>query len=271
MTRLRIARPPAAAGATWILAGWKTFRTAPVVWAGMTAMAFMAVLGVALIPYVGGFLGYVVSPFLVAGYLAASRASEKGETVTFLYLGAGSARGHNALFGIGVAYLAASLLVFQVVLWFTGADLQAVMAQAQNPQDLTPEQAREITQTALPALGLGLLLLAPLLMATWFSPGLAHFEEYPAGKAMWWSLWACWVNWQPILSYSLLLALAGMIALFIPLGLGLLVFIPVTLASTYAAYRDIFLPITPEIPDHAEAVPPPADSPVPDFDPDEGR
>jgi uncharacterized membrane protein len=261
MSRLRIARPPAIAGTAWILAGWKIFRGAPVVWAGMTAMAFMAALGLALIPFVGGFLVYLLSPFLVAGYLAASRASENGETVTFLYLGAGSARGHNALFGIGFTYLAASMLVFQIVLWVTGADIQAILAQAQHPQELTPEQARAITETALPALGLGALLLAPLLMATWFSPGLAHFEEFPAGKALWWSLWACWVNWRPILYYSLLLGLAGMFALFIPLGLGLLVFIPVTLASTYAAYRDIFVPVEPE----PEPAPPEI---APDFDPD---
>jgi uncharacterized membrane protein len=265
MTRLRIARPPAVAGTAWILAGWKTFRGAPVVWAGMTAMAFMAALGVALIPFVGGLVVYVLSPFLVAGYMAASRAAENGEPVTFLYLGAGSASGHNALFGIGITYLAVSLLVFQVVLWLTGADIQAILAQTQRPQDLTPEQARAITETALPALGLGALLLAPLLMATWFSPALAHFEEFTAGKAMWWSLWACWVNWRPILYYSLLLGLAGMVALFIPLGLGLLVFIPVTLASTYAAYRDIFVPVEPE----AEPVPEPAPPEIaPDFDPD---
>jgi uncharacterized membrane protein len=261
MNRLRIDRPPTAAGTAWILAGWRIFRTAPVVWAGMTAMAFMAALGVALIPFVGGFLVYLLSPFLVAGYLAASRATEHGEPVTFLYLGAGSARGHNALFSIGVTYLAASLLVFQLVLWVTGADIQTLLAQAQHPRELTPEQAQAISETALPALGLGAMLLTPLFMATWFSPGLAHFEEFPAGKAMWWSLWACGVNWRPILSYSLILGLLGMAALFIPFGLGLLVFIPVTLASTYAAYRDIFVPVEPE--------PEPAAPEVPaDFDPD---
>jgi hypothetical protein len=185
----------------------------------------------------------------------ASRASEQGEPVTFLQLGAGSASGHNALLGIGFTYLAATVLVFQLVQWITGADLQAILAQTQRPQELTPDQAQALMDQALPALGLGAVLLAPLLMATWFSPGLAHFEEFPAGKAMWWSLWACWVNWRPILYYSLLLGLGGMVALFIPLGLGLLVFIPVTLASTYAAYRDIFQPV------EAEAA-----EPAPDLD-----
>lgn len=50
------------------------------------------------------------------------------------------------------------------------------------------------------------------------------------------------MNWRAILVYSLLLGLAGMIALIIPFGLGLLVFVPWTLTSTYAAYQDIFTP-----------------------------
>ncbi len=51
------------------------------------------------------------------------------------------------------------------------------------------------------------------------------------------------VNWRPILYYSLILGLAGVVAVMIPFGLGLLVFVPWTLTSTYAAYRDIFVPV----------------------------
>ncbi len=272
MSRLRIARPPANSGLAWVKSGWTTFRSAPVVWSGMTAMAFMLVMGIGMLPYVGGLLLYALSPFLVAGYLAASRAGERGEPVTFLHLGAGSASGHTALFGIGFTYMAVTLGITQVVHMATGTDFQALLALSHHPQEMTPAQAEAFLDAALPALGLGFLLLTPLLMATWFSPGLAHFEEYPAGKAMWWSLWACWVNWRPMLYYSTILVLAGMAALMIPLGLGLLIFLPVTLASTYAAYRDIFIPIdSSEHPDHAEAVPPPDDGPVPDFDPGERR
>jgi len=119
-----------------------------------------------------------------------------------------------------------------------------LLLQAQNPAALTPEQAEQILATAMPAMGMGSLLFAPLLMATWFAPGLVLFEGFPAGRSMWWSLWACWVNWRPILIYSLILGMAGIVALLIPFGLGLLVFLPWTLTSTYAAYQDIFSPTT---------------------------
>jgi uncharacterized membrane protein len=118
-----------------------------------------------------------------------------------------------------------------------------LLQQSQNPAEMTPEQAEHIVATALPAMALGTLLLTPLLMATWFAPALALFERFPPGRALWWSLWACWSNWRPLLIYSTILGLAGMVALMIPFGLGMLVFLPWTLTSTYAAYQDIFSPV----------------------------
>ena len=243
MSSITIARPPAAAGLVWIKEGWRLFKQAPVPWTGVTALAFLVLMGLGMTPYVGPLLVHVLSPFVVAGYLAASRAGQAGEPVTFVYLGAGWREGRDALLVIGIAYMLASLLVFQLVGFLTGGDLEATMREVQDPAALSREEARQIVDTALPSMALGTLLFAPLLMATWFSPGLALFERFPAGRAMWWSLWACAVNWRPILFYSLILGMAGIVAVMIPFGLGLLVFVPWTLTSTYAAYRDIFIPI----------------------------
>ena len=243
MPSLTVARPPAVAGLAWTKEGWRLFKLAPIPWTGMTALVFLLLMGVGMLPMAGSLIVHVLSPFVVAGYLAASRGGDRGEPVTFVYLGAGWREGRDALLMIGVVYMLATLLIFHLVGFLTGGDMEAVMNQVQNPTDLAPEEARRIVETALPAMGLGTLLFAPLLMATWFSPGLALFERFPAGRALWWSLWACAVNWRPILYYSLILGLAGIVAVVIPFGLGLLVFVPWTLTSTYAAYRDIFVPI----------------------------
>lgn len=242
MPPLTVARPPAAQGLAWIRQGWDLFRLAPIPWAGMTALVFLVLLGVGALPYVGGLLIHVLSPFIVAGYLAASRAGARGEPVTFVFLGTGYHKGRQSLLVIGLTYMLASVLVLRGVAFFTGGDLSLLTAQIENPHALSPEEARALLDGILPAMGLGALLMTPLLMATWFSPGLAHFEGFRPGKAMWWSLWACAVNWRPLLVYSSLLGLLGIVALMIPFGLGLLVFIPWTLTSTYAAYRDIFAP-----------------------------
>lgn len=243
MPALTVSRPPAAAGLAWIKEGWRLFKLAPVPWTGMTALVFLVLMALGMLPVAGGVLVHALSPFIVAGYLAASRGGDRGEPVTFVYLGAGWREGRGALLTIGVAYMLATLLTFKLVGFLTGGDLEALLRQMQNPGALTPEEAERMLSTAMPALGLGTLLFAPLLMATWFSPGLVLFERFPPGRAMWWSLWACAVNWRPILYYSLVLGLAGVLAVLIPFGLGLLVFVPWTLTSTYAAYRDIFVPV----------------------------
>lgn len=240
MPTLTISRPAAAAGLSWIKEGWRLFKMAPIPWTGMTALVFLVLMGIGMLPWLGTLAVHILSPFIVAGYLAASRAGSEGEAVTFIYLGAGWRDGRNALLVIGGVYLLATLLIFHIVGFLTGGDLEALLRQTQNPTAMTPEQARLLLDTALPALGLGTLLFTPLLMATWFSPGLAMFEGFAPGKALWWSLWACAVNWRPILLYSLILGLGGLLAVLIPFGLGLLVFLPWTLTSTYAAYRDIF-------------------------------
>lgn len=237
---LTISRPTATSGLAWVKEGWRLFRLAPVPWSGMTALVFLVLMGVGALPMVGGVVVYLLSPFIVAGYLSASRAGVEGEPVTFLHLGAGFREARQDLLVIGGAYALATFLVFHLVGFLTGADLTAQLAQLQQSETLTLEEAQRLRDAILPALALGALLLTPLLMATWFSPGLVLFHGFPAGKAMWWSLWACAVNWRPILYYSLILGLLGLVALMIPLGLGLLVFLPWTLTSTYAAYRDIF-------------------------------
>lgn len=240
MTPLTISRPPFAAGIAWVKAGWRLFMLAPVPWTGMTALVFLVLMAVSMLPVVGTLAVHVLSPFIVAGYLAASRGGGAGEPISFIYLGAGWREGRNNLLLIGALYMLATLLIFHLVKSLTGGDMEILLQQTQNPAAMTPEQAEQILATALPAMGLGSLLFAPLLMATWFAPGLVLFEGFPAGRSMWWSLWACWVNWRPILAYSLILGLVGMLALMLPFGLGLLVFLPWTLTSTYAAYQDIF-------------------------------
>lgn len=242
-TALRVARPAAGAGIAWLKAGWGWFAPAAIAWMGMTAMVFLAILGVALLPHLGGRLVELLSPFLVAGYMAAARAAERGEPATFLHLGAGfAASSRIGLAIVGGIYLAGLLFIDLVIRQLGGEGLQQLADLAANQAAVDPQQVQTIVSQALPAVLVGLLLLVPLVMATWFAPALILFEDFSAANALWWSLWACAVNWRPLLLYSLLVGVIGVAAMLIPLGLGLLAFLPVALCSTYAAYRAIFLP-----------------------------
>ncbi len=112
---------------------------------------------------------------------------------------------------------------------------------AQDPASLSPEAARSVLDQSLPAVLVGLALYTPLLMATWFAPALVVFRDFSPVNALWWSLWTCFANWRPVLLYSLAMSVIAALAILIPFGLGLLVFLPWAMTSTYFAFTQQFV------------------------------
>jgi len=239
---LSVLRAPAGEGLNWLKEAWMLFKDAALPWMGVTAAAFLALMLLALIPGIGQHLVELLSPFLVAAFMAAARAAENREPVNFLHLGAGFRSAPQPLLVVGVAYLAGTLLIELIMRGIGGASLQQLGQIAVDPRAMNPEEAREILDRAAPSLLIGLTLLTPLLMATLFAPALILFHGFRPGNALWWSLWACGRNWRALLVYSLLLGALGTLALIIPLGLGMLVFLPLAMISTYRAYRTLFRP-----------------------------
>lgn len=240
--RLTVARPAAAEGVAWFRESWRLFRQAPVPWMGMTALAFLVMLLVG--SYVHQTIVELLSPFMVAGFMSASHAALRGEPVTFLHLGTGFRRGAAALLGIGVIYLAGTLALDFLARQISGSGIEQLMALArQDPASIDPEQARLALEQALPGVLTVLVLLTPLLMATWFAPALVLFDGFGAFNSLWWSLWACVVNWRPMTMYVAVFVPIGLLAVLIPFGLGLLVFLPLFLIATYLAYRSMFVPV----------------------------
>ncbi|MBK7897997.1 MAG: hypothetical protein IPJ99_00995 [Betaproteobacteria bacterium] len=104
-----------------------------------------------------------------------------------------------------------------------------------------------------------ILLLAPVLMAYWFAPVLAAWHGLSVGKALFFSLMACWINWRAFLTYGIALALVAAVLPGVVLALLLLIFpgaanfltalvtvpamlvlAPIVFASFYVSYRDVF-------------------------------
>jgi uncharacterized membrane protein len=84
-----------------------------------------------------------------------------------------------------------------------------------------------------------LALMVPLVAAYWFAPALVMIHDMAPIEAMKASFFACLRNLVPFLLYGLVMFIAAVIAV-IPFGLGMLVWVPVAVASTYVAYRQIF-------------------------------
>lgn len=251
MSDLVITRPAGRAGLDWLVRGWRLFVGAVIPWMGMAAMGLLSVMFIGSIPYAGSMAVELLSPFLVAGFMLASRAAAAKAPFSFFMFVDGFRDAPKPLATIGAVYLAASLLSELAMRGLGGEGFKLLFELAQTrPESLDPAQAELILQQALPALAVGLLILTPAMLATWFAPALVMFHGFAPFNALYWSLWACLVNWRPMLIYGLWLTLAAVIAILIPFGLGMLVFVPVALASSYVAYSELF--VQPE-PDEVES------------------
>jgi len=82
-------------------------------------------------------------------------------------------------------------------------------------------------------------LYIPLLAAVWLAPALVVMHGLAPGRAMAASFSGCLRNFLPFLVYSVIMLMLAIVAA-IPLMLRYLVWLPLTITSTYASYRGIF-------------------------------
>ena len=243
---------PAARGARWIGEGWQMFRAAPLGWLALVFAYLFGTQVVALVPLVGMVAALIAVPGLTVGMMGAARAASRGGALRVAMLLDGFRDGWRVQLVLGAVYLACSMAVFAgLSLADEGGTLRAAMsgrADAEMPQ----------TDDWLRAALVFAALYLPVMMMFWFAPALAAWHAAGAAKALFFSFFACLMNWRAFLAYgavtllavvavplaalSLVVALAGGARpQLAPLMLPLVVLIlPTLFASFYASYRDVF-------------------------------
>ena len=232
-------RVPTGNGWNWIAAAWSIFRRAAGIWIGMilllcviySVLTLCAVYGV--FPFVAVVAMTLLYPIFAAGLVITSRTIDQGGDPKFKQLFAGFRHRVGALLTVGAVYLVANLVITAAVFGLLGVDLSGVGPQA--APELLMMQLAKLTIAVL----LVLALLLPFVMAIWFAPALIAFQELGPLQAMKQSFLGCLKNVLPFLLYGVILLVAGAVA-SVPALLGWLVLGPVTAASLYTAYRDIY-------------------------------
>lgn len=200
----------AAAGVQWLKGGWVAFKDGGAVLIGM-AVVWLLLVGVArMVPFLGVVLAPVLGTFLYAGMLIGLRAKAGGGELRF-----------ESLFS------------------------------AFNDQDKTVHIAiialvpvlGSLLQLALSGGWLGWMLSGLLGLTVsalvYFATPLVLFRQQEAPLAMQLSLQAVLINLPAVVVYWIIVAMLTVLAL-IPLGLGLLVLIPVLIGATYESYAEVF-------------------------------
>ena len=247
-------------GLAWWTEAWRLFTPAVGVWLLIVILLLVLNVVLALIPLLGHVAGQLLLPIFAGGLMLGCRAIDRGDPLTVGHLFAGFGTRTGPLFVVGLIYtaiaVAIALVVFGLLLVFFGAAIVSQLWHLQDIQD--PWAMTSMFGNMLLAILVGmlvfLLLYMPLLMAIWFAPALVVLRGSEPLEAMRLSFSGCLRNIVPFLVYGLIGVVLAIVAT-IPLGLGWLVLGPVTIASLYTSYCDIY---EDQLPVPAVAAAPPA-------------
>ena len=228
---------PAGAGWAWIPAGWKLFARAPLMWIISIVLLFLVAVGMNFIPILGGLVFQLLQGVFAAGFVAACRSLERGGEFELEHLFAGFTKRFGPLLVLGALVLLGWIVIFLVFAAIAGMSILGAFLAG------TPETVYESMMGSVGLILIGMLvcalLMVPLMAAYWFAPALVLMHDMSPVAAMKESFIGSIRNIVPFLVYGLVLAVLAIVAL-IPFGLGMLVWVPLTIASSYAAYRQIY-------------------------------
>jgi uncharacterized membrane protein len=222
---------PAGNGWAWLTSGWDLFRRNPGVWI-LIVIIFAAIQVVfSALPIVGIVAFYILTPLLVGGIMSGCAALECGEALEVSHLFAGFRERTGSLVQVGLLYFAGVVAIGLLLGAFFGFGLVAGALTGRLPV------------AAMATLGLVFLLffalVVPLLMAIWFAPALVMLHDLKPIDALKSSFAGCLKNIPEFLIYGVVGLVLAIVAT-IPALLGWLILGPVTIASAYTGYRDIF-------------------------------
>lgn len=241
--RLRVARPSLGAGLYWLQGGVALLRQGFIAWIGLSSAVLLVLLLLGM-SGAGAILTSFAGPFVVALFMLAGDASRRGERFSFLILPGLLRPRVSPLFQVGLLNAVATLAASQLILMMAGSDLETILrlvdAAGATGGGPSPEVLDQHLERVMPALWTALLIILPVSMASLFAPALILFDAFSAGRALWWSLWTVLTNVLPMLFFVMLLGGGWLLALIIPYGIGLMLFLPLLMAATYMGYRAIF-------------------------------
>lgn len=232
-----IVRVPFLRGWRWVADGFRLFRSNPIILIVLNMVLLLVALALSVIPLVGTYLLYLLTPLFLAGMMVACRDLEAGMEIEIAHLFAGFRKGASQLVTVGGVYLVGNVLIAGVAMTIGGEELREVMraAAAGTPGDISPQAADKASVAVLAA---GALYI-PLVMLMWFAPALVILDEVPGWRALGMSLRACAVNLLPFLLYGLIMSALLLLALMLFL-VGLALWVPLAVVTTYVSFRDIF-------------------------------
>jgi hypothetical protein len=209
----------------WYDDAMRLFKRGPWTWAALAVVTILTELVLRIVPGVGSILSEIVVPIVACGLIFAAAAADGGGTPTLQHVTKALRAPVTAL----VAVVASALVTFAAesfaAWWIADANM---LDAAGMPGDMQ-------LSALIGVYTIGMLASLPVM----FVPLHVLLERVPPGAAFAASWQAFALNTLPLLVYaaaSLVLLAFGLATM----GLGLILALPLWVASSYAAWKDIF-------------------------------
>jgi uncharacterized membrane protein len=238
---MRVNDVPFREGATWIKQAFSLFGAQPLQWLALMFAWLLVTLMLGIVPFIGGPLATIAQTAFFAGFMLACRDQQAGKTVNVSYLVAALQVNARALILVGcialLAHTAVTMLV--VALGFRTDELVETMR-------LPTEKLQEAVQSGalaaqieklMPLTLLAHFLNTVIMALLWFAaPLLAFHPDMKPSHAIRWSVFALVTNFGAMLVLGVLMMLLFLVGA-IPLGLGLILVLPIFIIANYTSYR----------------------------------
>ena len=244
----------AARGAIWLAEGWRLFRVAPLNWLALVFTYWLLMTVLSVLPLLGVVAASVLVPAFSVGFMAAARAAANAAPVALGLLFEGFRHQPARQVILGAVYFACLGLVLGASALVDDGVLARLLLTGARP---TAEAAQ--SDALLAGFATAALLYAPVMMMFWFAPPLAAWHAVAPAKALFFSFFACLMNWRAFLAYGFATTLVALVLPFLVLSAMtlasggalrvaaislvfplLLILMPTLFASFYASYRDVF-------------------------------
>lgn len=230
-------------GLEWVTTGWNLFRREPGIFVLLFLVFLLLIFLLGLIPIIGHLLAPLLTPALSGGLLLAVETVARGQSPGFEHLFAGltdpARRGR--MLTLGLWTLIINVLILLIAVLIGGSFVMGLIGFGSMGMGHMGGLAVAGAGAGIGLFALILALLVAVIYAAalFFATPLVMLAGMNPTQALKLSLSANLHNLGAWLIFGLIYLALSLIAL-VPLGLGLLIVGPMSIASSYCAYLDTF-------------------------------
>lgn len=233
VTGVQVRTVPASNGVRWWLDAWRIFCQSPWVIIG----AFLIFCILYCLSLIVPLASTLLTPMIMGGFMIGFQKLDQGQTMSIedMFAGFKTQSGQLILVGVIQVCLAIATFIIFMILFFSSLSALSNGFAGGSFTSL-------LSVAGIISMLVGVLLILlnmTIYFAAWFVPCLILFNQQEPIPAFKLCLRAFIINWLPLLIYSLIMTVI-FIAAAVPLLLGFVLAVPVTMITCYTVYKDMF-------------------------------